>query len=427
MKLAVFTSKYPAKVSTFFERDLSALREAGVEVDVFSIYPLDESLWRYSVQLKGAPAVPRERVYHITIGKALLQALPVLLRQPLRVIGDTARILLSAARFGPMALAKTAYSLPKAWAWTATHANRYDHVLAYWGNYSATCAYAFHRLQAGDVPFSMWLHAGTDLYRSPAFMKQKLLYADNIVTCCEFNFEYIRRRFSNVSGTIASRVHVCHHGLDLEEFPYQPEGRPANKVIAVGRLAAHKGFDYLLRAVYALRQRGVDVVVELVGDGDAKPALEALAAQLGISERVHFRGWLPFHEARVAMSQATLLVHPSDGLGDGLPNVIREAMALGTPVVASRVAGIPDALEKGCGVLVPRKDPDALADGIETLLRSPDARRRIAAAARQRVAERYDLWKNGSWLAGLLKATKRRATPVPEAARGAIQMVPENQ
>jgi glycosyltransferase involved in cell wall biosynthesis len=95
-------------------------------------------------------------------------------------------------------------------------------------------------------------------------------------------------------------------------------------------------------------------------------------------------------------------------------------------VVASRVAGIPDALEKGCGVLVPPKDPDALADGIETLLRSPDARRRISERARQRVEERYDLWKNGTWLAGLLTASRRRAS-AEMSAQPAIRMASEQR
>ena len=98
---------------------------------------------------------------------------------------------------------------------------------------------------------------------------------------------------------------------------------------------------------------------EVRGQAHAKRALEVAAAggPSAIAEQVRFRGWLPFAEARDAMSRATVLVHPSDGLGDGLPNVLREAMALGTHVSASRVAGIPEALDDGrCGIRVPPKD-----------------------------------------------------------------------
>ena len=253
------------------------------------------------------------------------------------------------------------------------------------------------------MPFSIWLHAGVDLYRTPVFLKEKLLYADNIITCCEFNQGYITKLFPQAAAEIGPKVHVCHHGLDLVRFPYQSQGRPANRILAVGRLAKHKGFDYLVRAVATLAARGTHTTLEFVGGGNQQEPLRTLAAQLGIADRVRFRGWLPFPEVRRAMSEATLLVHPSEGLGDGLPNVVREAMALGTPVIASEVAGIPDALRDGCGVLVPPRNVDALAHAIAQLLNDPVRRQDIAARARRRTEERYDLWQNGARLASVLR------------------------
>jgi glycosyltransferase involved in cell wall biosynthesis len=149
-------------------------------------------------------------------------------------------------------------------------------------------------------------------------------------------------------------------------------------------------------------------MVEIVGDGEERANLEALAAELGIVERVEFRGHQPFAAVRDAMNRATLLVHPSDGLGDGLPNVVREGMALGAPVVASEVAGIPDALRDGCGILVPPKNAAALADALEMLLRNAEMRRRSRAPAAH--GEKYDLWQNGA-VARLLESTRRPTTP----------------
>jgi glycosyltransferase involved in cell wall biosynthesis len=341
----------------------------------------------------------------------------MLVRQPAKLARDTTASLASAARYGLMPFAKTAYALPKAWAWAADEGvARFDHVLGYWGNYAGTCAYAFHRLLGRNVPFSIWLHAGTDLYRTPVFMRQKLAYADNIITCCDFNREYILQEYAADVHGLAHKVHVCHHGLDLAGFPFELDGRTGQRVVAVGRLASRKGFDYLLRAAQLLRARNADVTVELVGDGPERAALQQLATELGIAEHVHFRGWLPFPDARRAMSEATLLVHPSTGLGDGLPNVVREAMALGTPVVASRVAGIPDALEDGCGLLVEPCNAPALSDAIERLLADPAERRSIAIRARRRVEDHYDLWRNGARLARLLRTTQRTAE-APEPVR----------
>lgn len=405
MKVAVFTSRYPARVASFFERDMSALRAAGADIDIYSVGPEDKSLWKYSQGLLKS-GMPRERIHHLGIGESMLRGTAKASTSPGALL-DAAAVMWSALRFGPAPIAKTAFVLPKAWAWAADRAMEYDHVFAYWGNYAGTCAYLFHRLAGRDVPFTIWLHAGVDLYRTPVFMAQKLRYADNIVTCCEFNQEFIRKSFGASVPEIESKVHVCHHGLDLKEFSFKPDNRPGNVVMAVGRLAAHKGFDYLLQAAAILSVRGVSVIVDFVGDGEERKALERLAAELRIAGRVRFRGWQALPGVRQAMQEATILVHPSDGLGDGLPNVIREAMALGTPVIASDVAGIPDALRGGCGVLVPPKNPAALADAIEALLADRTMRGGIAEHARRRVEERYDMWHNGARLARLLRSTRR--------------------
>jgi colanic acid/amylovoran biosynthesis glycosyltransferase len=410
VRLAVFTSKYPARVATFFERDMRALLDAGVELDIFPMYPLDARLWRYSLDLLSEARLPRNRVHHLGFWDSMRGARPWHNARFGAALNDAVAVSASAARFGVVPLAKTVYVLPKAWAWAADHADRYDHVLAYWGNYSATCAYAFHRLIGRPIPFSIWLHAGADLYRTPVYMRQKLAYADSIITCCEFNRTYLARHYADLSPPIADRVHVCYHGLDLSHFLYRPDGRPPARVLAVGRLARHKGFDYLLRAARLLGDRGTTIDVEFVGDGDERRGLERLAAELGIAGRVRFRGWLKFDDVRDAMSEATVLVHPSDGLGDGLPNVLREAMALGTPVIASNVAGIPEALDDGrCGLLVPPKDVAGLADAIARVLGDPALRQTFAERGRRRTEEMFDMWRNGARLADHLRATRRLA------------------
>jgi glycosyltransferase involved in cell wall biosynthesis len=408
MRLAVFTTRYPARGATFFRRDMSALLAAGIEVDVFPIYPMDAQLWRSGLDIVDKHAIPSDHVHNIGVGTVLRRARPWPPRAVGRFVRDAVAVGASAARYGPVPLAKSAYVFPKAWAWAAQYADRYDHVLAYWGNYAGTCAYVFHRLINRPIPFSIWLHAGTDLYLRQVFLREKLVYADNIVTCCAFNRQYLSQRYPDLAPQIADKTHVCYHGLDLSTFPFVPDHRPAGRIIAVGRLARFKGFDYLLRAARALRDRGMTVEIELIGDGPEHGALEALALELGIADSVVFRGWLPFSAVQAAMSQATILVHPSDGLGDGLPNVLREAMAVGTPVIASRVAGIPEALDDGrCGTLVPPKDVHALTDAIAALLGDADLRRRHATLGRRRTEELFDVWRNGARLAERLRSTTR--------------------
>jgi len=419
MRLAVFTTRYPARGATFFRRDMSALVAAGIDVEVFPIYPLEPGNWVQGSDVVAGDAIPRDHVHNIGIGESL-RTRP---RGSVgRLLRDAVAIGASAARFGAVPLGKSAYVIPKAWAWAARHGGRFDHVLAYWGNYAGTCAYVFHRSIDRPIPFSIWLHAGTDLYRTQAFLRQKVSYADNIITCCEFNRRFLYDLYPDAQRALADKVHVTYHGLDLATFPYAPEGRPARRIIAVGRLSRHKGFDYLLRAVHELARRGAPVEAELIGDGEERATLQALAQDLGIAAQVAFRGYLPFSEVREAMSRATVLVHPSDGLGDGLPNVLREAMAVGTPVIASDVAGIPEALDDGrCGVLVPPKDVARLADAIDALLRDDERRRRFAALGRRRTEDLFDLATNGARLADRLRATRRGGpAPFPREAPAAL-------
>jgi len=325
-----------------------------------------------------------------------------------RLLSDAVVVGFSAARYGPLPLAKSLYTLPKAWTWARQSRKRYDHVLAYWGNYAATCARVFHRLHGDRIPFSMFLHAGTDLYRTQVYLRQKLLYADNVFVVCDFNKEFVRRKYPDIFPRIADRIHIHHLGLDLAELPFRADGRSPNRVMGVGNLSWRKGFEYLLRATHRLAERGVDVIVELVGDGKDRSCLERLSRRLNISDRVLFRGWLPFSEVQAAMAQATLLVHPSPTIGDAVPTVIKEAQALGTPVVGTEVAGIPELLDHGrCGVLVPPRDVQALAAAIETLLSDEALRRRFATSGRQHAEKSFDMWENGKRLARLLRRTVR--------------------
>jgi glycosyltransferase involved in cell wall biosynthesis len=297
------------------------------------------------------------------------------------------------------------YVYPKAWTWAREHSNEYDHVLAYWGNYAGTCAYLFHRLLDRSIPFSTFLHA-IDLYQDQVYLRQKLIYADNIIVVCNYNRHFLKEHFSGIYEAIKPKIYTYHLGLDLAEFPYEPNSRPKQKIVAVGSFETVKGFEYLLRAVYELDRQGIEIEVELIGEGELEQDLKTLARTLAIDRKILFRGWVPFDVVRAAMRKATILALPS--LGDAVPTVIKEAMALGTPVIASHVGGIPELLDNGrCGILVPPKDVNALAAGIKTLLHNEGVRKKYATEARQHAEESFDLWRNGGQLASLLSSTTR--------------------
>jgi colanic acid/amylovoran biosynthesis glycosyltransferase len=412
LRLAVFTNQFPGRVSTFFARDMRALIEAGVDVEVFALYPHEPELWAHVPDILDEGVLPRSRVHHLDLTSALTTLDPVRLARSPRFLADTAAIATSSARFGPRVLAKSMYASLCGWAWARDFGNRYDHVLAYWGNFPGTCAYLFHRLAGRRIPFSLCVHAQIDLYENPAYLEQKLLYADNIITICDYNVQFIREHYPQTYERIADRIHVNYRGLDLQEYPYRADGRLLRRILAVGRLSKEKAYDDLLRAVAELLRRGVDVDLDLVGDGPEREALVALADELGIRRKVHFRGWLLSDAVREAMLQATVLAQPSTI--EGLPTVVEEAMALGTPVVGSRVGGIPELLDHGrCGILVSPRDVRGLADALQTMVSDPVLRLKFAARARIRAEQMLDMWSNGSRLADLLRTGPQKTEAAP--------------
>jgi colanic acid/amylovoran biosynthesis glycosyltransferase len=319
----------------------------------------------------------------------------------------------SAAKFGIGRLTKTAYVALKALAWARKQNNDYDHVLAYWGNYAATSAYLFHRLLNRSVPFSMFLHASMDLYEGQVYMREKLLYADNIIVVCDFNRKYLQEHYDAIFPRISHKFYKYHLGLDLSEFQFVRDKQPGGKIVAVGGLEKYKGFDFLLRAAHIMRNRGLSCDIDLIGGGKEENSLKRLAAELQIEPNVHFLGWFTPDRVRTAISRAAVLVHPSNGIGDAVPTVIKEAMALGTPVIASNLAGIPELLDGGnCGMLVPSGDPSALASGIETLLKNNELSMTYADKARAYAEKTFDLWRNGQGLADLLCSSTRNLAEV---------------
>ncbi len=410
MRLAVFTNQYPGKVNTFFLRDLAGLAACGVEIDVFPLYPEDAALWKYAEATgdSAASPVPRERVYYGSgSGSRSRRAVDPAADSPSRrgrgFPTQALRAVAESIPHGPAATAKTAYAAVKARRWARDGHPRYDQVLGYWGNYAATAASLFARRRGLSEPVSIFLHAGTDLYRGRPYLRAKLEEARTILVCSEFNRDFLRERYPDIAESLARKIYVHQHGLDFGELPYGRDGRAASGLVAVGGFEKAKGFDDLLRACGILRDRGVAFELELVGDGPQREALRKLAAELSLGERVRFPGWLPFAEARAAIRRAAVLAHPSIGLGDGAPNVIKEAMALGTPVAASRVAGIPGLLEEGsCGILVEPRDPAGLAEALRSLLESPGEREALAQRARRSAEARFDIWRNGRLLADAL-------------------------
>jgi glycosyltransferase involved in cell wall biosynthesis len=264
------------------------------------------------------------------------------------------------------------------------------------------------------LPFSFTGHA-KDVYApslNPAgLLDRKLRAARFAVTCTEANL----RHLAEIAPT--ATVHRIYHGLntDFAGLVAGGDGRsPVRdgqlRLLAVGRLVPKKGFDVLLRACAILAGQGAAFEADIVGEeGEQGTALRALVGELGLADRVQFRGAMGQSGLYEAYMRASILCAPSrvleDGDRDGIPNVIAEAMACGLPVIAAAVSGIPELVEDGVnGLVVPPGDPEALARAISRLDGDPELARRLGTAGRVTVAERFDGDRLTAELAELFRA-----------------------
>jgi glycosyltransferase involved in cell wall biosynthesis len=198
-------------------------------------------------------------------------------------------------------------------------------------------------------------------------------------------------------ATLSRRaVRVIPFGCTVDPRPRPSrQAQSVRQLLFVGRLIKRKGVDYLLRAMpIVLEERSVHL--HIVSDGDQAAALRALAVELGIDQQVTFHGVVSNAVLEGLYASSDLLVLPSvvDARGDteGLGVVLIEAMACATPVIASRIGGISDVvLDEETGLLVPQKDPEALAAAILRLLGDEALADRLAAQGLRHIQE-YFSW-----------------------------------
>ena len=184
-------------------------------------------------------------------------------------------------------------------------------------------------------------------------------------------------------GFDRSRIEVIENGVDLSFFGPDPRARRFAEptVLYLGRLARYKRVDIIIRAVARMRATGVDVRLIIGGRGAAQAELEMLTAELALSDRVEYAGFVSEERKLELFRRAWVhaLTSPKEGWGIS----IMEAAACGTPSVASDSPGLRDSVRNGhTGFLVPHGDIDAFADRLRTVLQDPALRERLGAQAR---------------------------------------------
>ena len=390
MRVAFVLKGYPRLSETFIAQEIAALERRGLEILIVSL---------------RRPTDSRVHPVHREIKARLLYLPEYLLLEPLRVF----RAWLAARRLPtyrstfsvwlkdlrrdptPNRIRRFGQALVLAAELPRDVKRLHAHFLHTPASVTRYCAALL------GLPWTGSAHA-KDIWTTPEWEKrEKLGSCEWLVTCTRANRDYL------AALNPAAQVDLVYHGVDLERFPTSEsatqmrDGRnPADPVVilSVARLVEKKGTDTLLRALAQLPAELHWRFVH-IGGGPLKGRLQRLAGDLGISDKVRWRGALSQEDVLAAYRAADVFALASriaaDGDRDGLPNVLAEAQSQALACVSTRVSAIPELLRD---VLVEPDDPAALAGALETLITNPARRRALGQAGQARVAESFALEAN---------------------------------
>ena len=420
---------FPRVSETFISSELLRVEQAGVPMRLFVVKPVEERerALRHPVvdAIQARPehlpdAASLTKPLHLWRRADLAPFLPAIKRVARRRPTGLARALATATaqairdrrtRFsGPRKIYIKELLQAIALADRVIQAPDVRHLHAHFAH--GTTTITWHAATIAGLPFSFTGHA-RDIYAEhlnpKGWLRRKLLAAHFVVTCTEANVQHLR------AIAPAAEIHLVYHGLNADFTRLLQAAEPARehaeglRVLAVGRHVAKKGFDVLVDACAVLRRRGIAFEAAIVGQEDKhSPAIQERIAQHGLEQHVHLPGPMGQDDLLREYRRASALCMPSRLLPDdrdGIPNVLVEAMAAGTPVIASAVSGIPELVEHEVnGLLVAPEDAEALADSLLRLHDDPALAATLAGSGRETVASRFDGPQQAVRLAKLFQA-----------------------
>jgi colanic acid/amylovoran biosynthesis glycosyltransferase len=391
MRVAFLTSEFPVLSETPFLNQMTGLVRRGHEVDIFADKPQP-----------GVPAHPDIEKLRLLAKTRYPIPLPAGQRWRAAVgilsshRGEARRMLLRS--MNPFLFWQRAWSLEQFRRTAAFLPTRpYDVCYCAFGQ-DAVKAMRIRRVGALDGKMVVAFRgADTTKYvarRGPKTYAEVFRSGSLFLPVCDA----LARRLVAM-GAPPEKVVVHHTGIDLTRWVFRPprfDGAGQLRLLTIARLVEKKGIEYVLHAVRHLVDRGVDVRYDILGDGPLRTRLTALCLELGITDRVRLAGWETQDGVEAALSRAHILIAASLTAGnqdeEGIPNVLKEAMAVGIPVVATRHSGIPELVDDGVsGMLVPERDTAALVGRIHHLFTHPDEWAALGANGRAKIEREFDI------------------------------------
>lgn len=387
MKLVVLLNHFPALSETFVSDEVRALRELGHDVRVET-----------GARAEKAATLDDPPPLHVLDEDGLARRLRDLAWLAVRRPGGVVADLRNRRRWAREEAVHPLRVLAPVARRLAAGGERHLHV--HFADVAALDALRLSRLTG--VSYSVTVHA-FEIYRRPTNLPEKLEGAAVAFGVCAPAVADLRR----VAPGATVELHEL--GVDVARFEPPPERTAGRHVIAIGRLVEKKGFTHLLDAAARLRETGRPLDwLTLIGDGPLRAALEQQVEALGLGDTVNFVGATEPAAVPDLLANADVLAMPSviaaDGDRDALPVVVLEALAMGLPVVASDLMGLPEVAREPWGRLVRPGDEAGLADALADVLgRDLGEREAMGHAARAFVLAERDLRVRAGALADRLE------------------------
>jgi len=422
MKIAFIVGQFPVISETFILNQATGLIDRGHQVDIYAdrrgdLNKLHGDVIKYSLleRTQFLPEIPENLLWRALSGSALF--VRRLAQDPTAALAS-----LNYFRHGQQAL-----SLWLLYTIVPKFKQDYDIVHAQFGTVGFR-AMAFRAMNAPRAKL-VTIFRGHDI--SNFVEEQGRQIYDPLFQAGDYflaNCEFFKRRAIEL-GCPPDRIRVHGSGLDCRQFPFSIRQLPedgAVRIATTGRLVEKKGIEYGIRAVAQLIRRDPEryakVEYLIVGEGELRPQLEQLIQSLGMADNVKLLGQKSRSEIIDVLNTAHLFIAPSvtaaSGNQDAPVNVLKEAMAMGMPVISTLHGGIPELVEEGIsGYLVPERDAEAIANRLTDLLSHPERWPAMGEAGRAFVERHYDLDRLNDALVSLyeslLPVSPPMSTPTP--------------
>lgn len=398
MKVGYLVSQYPAASHTFIRREVEFLRQSGVLIETFSIRPPS------SAELISARDQQESfRTYYLLPPKPikLLKAhLFALCTRPGAYVGALKQCLGHRVP-GIQALAWALFHFAEAIELAdELRRRRISHLHNHFANSGATVGFLASNFL--KIPWSLTLHGISETDYPAGLLLSKKIEAASLVACVsEFGRAQAMRLCAPQDW---SKLLIVRCALELDEMPPKVPHDPASpvRVICVARLSPEKGHFGLLESFAGILKRGLSAELVLVGDGPQRRAIESRVHELGITAQVRLAGLLSEADTLSEIARSDIMVLAS--FMEGLPVVLMEGMACGLPVIATRVAGIPElVIDEANGLLFNPSNWNQLEDRLARLVADEPLRQKLGKAAKAAVSVQHNMRAACEPLVGFFK------------------------